>query len=267
VIDVQGITKFHRGDPVLQDVSVSVDEGTYLGIIGPGGAGKSLLLKIIAGLVKPDAGRVVIDGRDVHSLSATELADLRFDIGMLFQNYALFDFMTVAENIAFPLEQAGKLDGNQIEQEVDEMLRRIGLPHAADQFPRELSGGMKKRVSFARAVIRNPPILMYDDPTAGLDPVTSAKIFDLLVELREHYGTTALTVSHDLRGLRQISDEFFMLHRGSVRFHGPVDAIEASDDEVVQQFWHGYTDDRLTAGDAQDRDGRLSHSPSASQSS
>jgi phospholipid/cholesterol/gamma-HCH transport system ATP-binding protein len=267
VIDVQEITKFHRGDPVLEDVSVSIDKGEYLGILGPGGAGKSLLLKIIAGLVEPDAGRVVIDGREVHALSTTELADLRFDIGMLFQNYALFDFMTVADNIAFPLHQAGERSDDEIEREVDDMLRRIGLPDAGDQYPRELSGGMKKRVSFARAVIRNPPILMYDDPTAGLDPVTSAKIFNLLVELREDYGTTGLTVSHDLEGLQAISDRFLMLHRGRVRYLGPVDQIADHDDRIVRQFWHGYTEDRLSAADDSQttppHDGHLSDDDSA----
>ncbi len=238
-ITIDGVSKRHAGQYVLHDVSLEVPEGTYLGLIGPGGAGKSLLLKIVAGLVEPDAGEVWVRGQNIHELNATELADLRFHFGMLFQNYALFDYMTVAENIAFPLRQEGELSDSAIDDRVGAILDEIGLPEAADQFPNELSGGMKKRVSFARSVIRRPPLLLYDDPSAGLDPVTSSKIFRLLRKLRDEYDSTAITVGHDLRGIEAISDRVAMLDEGELRFDGTIEEIESCSDERVRTFWQG----------------------------
>ena len=238
-IDVHDVSMRHGGEWVLRHIDLTVDDGSYLGLVGPGGAGKSLLLKVIAGLVEPDEGRVEIDGIDIQALSEAERDSIRQRIGMLFQNYALFDFMTVAENIAFPLHQAGETDQATIDARVDELLDEIGLPHARDQYPKELSGGMKKRVSFARAVVRQPPLLLYDDPTAGLDPVTSSKIFRLLQKLREEHPTTAITVSHDLGGIREISDRVVMLDEGEMIFDGSLDEIDRSDDERVREFWEG----------------------------
>lgn len=242
MIRVENISKSHLGRPVLTDISLSVPESSHLGLIGPGGAGKSVLLKIIAGLIKPDAGTVYIDGIDVHGLEETELAELRNRLGMLFQNYALFDFMTVAENIGFPLVQIGE-DPATVEKRVGELLEAIGLPTAADKFPNELSGGMKKRVSFARAVIQRPPILLYDDPTAGLDPVTSSKIFALLEQMQQNFETTAITVSHDLGGIEPLCDYFAMLDGGRLVFVGTPDEIERADVEIVRRFWDGSSDD------------------------
>lgn len=248
MIEVDEIWVSHGGEWVLRDVSLAVDEGEYLGLIGPGGAGKSLLLKVVSGLVEPDRGTVHVHGEDVHALGETELAELRFEVGMLFQNYALFDFMTVAENIAFPLRQAGDLPADAIDERVETLLEQIGLPHAAEQYPKELSGGMKKRVSFARAVARKPPILLYDDPTAGLDPVTSSKIFELLEMLKEEHETTAITVSHDVGGIEWLTDRIAMLDRGEVRFEGTVDEIADSDDERVRDFWTSHSLDDLDLG-------------------
>ncbi len=245
MIEIENITKYHEGRPVLKDVSLSIDEGSNLGLIGPGGAGKSLLLKIVCGLVEPDGGRVTIDGIDVHSLGPTELADLRFRIGMLFQNYALFDFMNVAENISFPLRQEGGHTEDEIEAAVEQALRDISLPGIGHQFPNELSGGMKKRVSFARAVIRRPPILFYDDPTAGLDPVTSSKIFILLEKMKVEGGVTSVTISHDIGGIKEICEEFALLDEGELIFIGDRDAIEACTIPMVEKFWQGYSDDEL----------------------
>jgi phospholipid/cholesterol/gamma-HCH transport system ATP-binding protein len=245
VIEVEGITKYHEGRVVLDDVTLSVDEGVNLAMIGEGGAGKSLLLKIICGLVTPERGRVSIRGVDIGSLDAKRLAEVRFDIGMLFQNYALFDFMTVAENIAFPLRQEGELDEAEITDRVERILAQIGLPGIGEQYPRELSGGMKKRVSFARAVIPEPPIVFYDDPTAGLDPVTSSKIFEMLREMQEERGVTSITITHDIEGIKEICDRFAMLDRGRLIFEGSRDEIESSEIELVRKFWQGYSDDRL----------------------
>ncbi len=245
MIRVENISKTHFGRPVLSNISLEVPEGTNMGLIGPGGCGKTVLLKIICGLIRPDSGRVIIDGTDVQSLKETELAEFRKALGMLFQNYALFDFMTVSENIAFPLRQEGKTDPKAIDARVTELLDEIGLPTAADKYPNELSGGMKKRVSFARAVIQKPPIIFYDDPTAGLDPVTSSKIFMLLQKMRAELGTTSITVSHDIGGIKDICEHFAMLERGELVFYGTRRDIEETDINIVRQFWDGFSDDEL----------------------
>jgi phospholipid/cholesterol/gamma-HCH transport system ATP-binding protein len=239
MIEIRDISKTHKGQQVLSDIDISVGEGTNLGLIGPGGAGKSLLLKIVTGLVEPDAGTVTIWGEDVHELSETELAKLHADIGMLFQNYALFDSMTVFGNIAFPLRRDGDLTKTEIDARVNELLEMIDLPGIGGQYPNELSGGMKKRVSFARAVVQKPPLVFYDDPGAGLDPVTSSKIFRLLEQMKESRGTTSITVSHDLAGMKDICDEFAMLHDGELRLVGDRDAFETTDSEIVKRFWQG----------------------------
>lgn len=245
MIEIQGISKLYFGRPVLEDVSFTIERGTNVGLIGPGGAGKTLLLKIVCGLVEPDAGRVLIEGVEVGKLDETKLAELRFRIGMLFQNYALFDFMNVGDNIAFPLRQEGQLGEDEIQKRVKEILTAIGLPTIAPLYANELSGGMKKRVSFARAVIRQPPIIFYDDPTAGLDPVTSSKIFLLLKDIRDRLGTTSVTISHDIAGIRDICDQFVLLDRGRMVFAGTREAIERDGHPLVRQFWDGFSDDEL----------------------
>jgi phospholipid/cholesterol/gamma-HCH transport system ATP-binding protein len=245
MIVVENITKFHSGRPVLDDVSLEIADGSNLGLMGPGGAGKSLLLKIICALVRPERGKVYIDDVDVLSLDEIELAQLRFRIGMLFQNYALFDFMNVADNIAFPLRQGEKHTEDEIAVLVKGILEEVGLPGIGHQFPNELSGGMKKRVSFARAVLPEPPIMFYDDPTAGLDPVTSSKIFLLLKEMRDKRGVTSATISHDIQGIKDICDNFALLERGKLIFFGDRDAIEASEISIVRQFWDGFSLDEL----------------------
>jgi len=243
MIVVDHVTKFYHGETVLDDVCLELGEGTNLGLIGPGGAGKSLLLKTIAGLVKPDRGSVYVDGHNVTRMKETELAELRFDIGMLFQNYALFDFMDVHGNVGFPLRQVGGYTEEQIAARVSELLSLVSLPNIGHQYPNELSGGMKKRVAFCRAVATRPPILFYDDPTMGLDPVTSSKIFIHLRRTQQAGGTTAVTVSHDIGGIADICDKFAMLDHGRLIFHGTPEEIERSDVRLVKQFWQGVSDD------------------------
>lgn len=243
MIEIRNVTKYYLRQAVLRDVSLTIPGDTNLGLIGPGGAGKSLLLKIIAGLVKPDHGEVVVHGHVVTAMSEEELTELRFSIGMLFQNYALFDFMNVGDNIAFPLRQAGGFSEEEIQRKVREQLEIVGLPGVAHSYANELSGGMKKRVSFCRAVITEPPILFYDDPTAGLDPVTSSKIFIHLRRMQQRGGTTAITISHDIEGIKKICDHFAMLDRGELIFHGNPGEIERCDIDLVRQFWRGLSDD------------------------
>lgn len=239
MIEVRNITKMYGRERVLDDVSFTVKEGTQLGLIGPGGAGKSLIVKILCGLVKPDAGDVFVDGHNVNRLTDLELAEYRKKVGMLFQNYALFDFMTVEENISFPLENAGKLTEGEIRERVDDILGRIALPNVHKQYPRELSGGMKKRVTFARAVINRPPILFYDDPTMGLDPVTSSKIFLMLNEFKQTQNTTSICITHDLEGALDTCDEWLLMDHGRVIFNGTTADFEACDIRFVRQFWQG----------------------------
>ena len=239
MIAVQGVTKHHGDELVLDNVSLEIPEGANLGLIGPGGAGKSLLSKIITGLVPPDEGKVFIDGLEVTAMKEIELAELRGRIGFLFQNYALFDFMDVGENIAFPLRQAGGFDEEQINGKVKALLDEVSLPGIERLQINELSGGMKKRVSFARAIVLEPPILFYDDPTAGLDPVTSSTIFILLQRIKDQRGATSITISHDLVGMRDVCDQWAMMDKGQLVFHGDREQIARSDHPLVQQFWAG----------------------------
>lgn len=239
MIEVHNVSKYYFRDKVLDDVSLTIPEGTQLGLIGPGGAGKSLLVKIITGLVKPDEGYVLVNGKNVHELNEVELSDLRKEIGMLFQNYALFDFLNVEDNIAFPLRRAGQLQESEIRERVDAMLEKVNLPGINQRFPNELSGGMKKRVTFARAVIAEPPIIFYDDPTMGLDPVTSSKIFIMLDEFRRLKNTTSICITHDITGAREICDRWAMLNHGQLVSTGTADEFASSDIPLVRQFWHG----------------------------
>lgn len=239
MIAVEGVTKYYLNERVLDDVTLRVPEGHNLGLIGPGASGKTLLTKVITGLVEPDAGRVLVDGVDVHRLNKVELGRFRLKFGMLFQNYALFDFMTVGENIAFPLRREGGRSEAEIGERVAGLLEKVDLPGIENLEINELSGGMKKRVSFARAIVRNPPILIYDDPTAGLDPVTSSKIFILLKDIRDRFGTTSITISHDLAGMREVCDLWAMLEKGRLLFFGTAEEIERCQDPHVRDFWEG----------------------------
>ena len=239
MIRIEGVTKYHFGQPVLRDVTLHVPKGASVGLIGPGGAGKSLLTKIIVGLVKPDAGKVFVEDEEVTAMTEIELAKVRLKFGMLFQNYALFDFMPVGENIAFPVRQEGLLSDEEIRERVATLLRQVDLPGIEHLQVNELSGGMKKRVSFARAIVRNPPILIYDDPTAGLDPVTSSKIFILLTQIKEEFGTTSITISHDLFGLQDVCDWWAVLNEGELVFSGSRAEIEQSTNSMVRKFWEG----------------------------
>ncbi len=245
MIEVKNVTKYHSGRPVLENISFRVPGGTNLGLIGPGGSGKTLLLKIICGLVEPDEGNSFIKGQQVQGLGLAELTKLRFDIGLLFQNYALFDYLNVTDNIAFPLRQAGKHSEEEILKMVQESLNKVDLPHIGHQYPNELSGGMKKRVGFARAVIPQPPIVLYDDPTAGLDPVTSSKIFLFLKAMKEERGVTSITISHDIEGIKDICDNFVLINRGRVVFYGSREEIENEKMPLVRQFWQGFSADTL----------------------
>ena len=217
MIRLENVSKSFGGALVLDDVSFEVPTGGTLGLVGEGGSGKSLALKVVCGLVRPDRGRVLVDEDEVSALSETALMPVRARIGMVFQNYALFDYLDVADNIAFPLRQLGGYAPDDVRARVRRRLEQVHLPDIAHLMPSELSGGMKKRVCLARATIHDPPILLCDDPTAGLDPVTTNRIFRLLKQLQAETGATAIIVSHEVDYLRPICDEFVLLERGRVR--------------------------------------------------
>lgn len=237
--------------PLLQGVELEVPAGTSLGIIGPAASGKSVLLKLVCGLMPVDQGHIFIDGQDITACTEEQMLPIRNRIGMLFQNNALFDFMTVAENVAFPLTRRGNEHGkkpadraedkpeDEIARQVSERLRRVGLAGSEDKMPSELSGGMKKRVGIARATVFQPDIVIYDEPTAGLDPVTTSKIYDLLRADREETGGTVIAVSSDVRALCGFVDRVVMLHDGRIHYDGPAAAVADADDPAVRQFVRG----------------------------
>ncbi len=243
-LTLEHASKRHEDRLVLKDVSLEIKAGEILGIVGPGGAGKSVLLKHLPRLIRPDEGRVLLDGKDLATLNAFELARAREDFGYLFQNYALFDFMTVADNIAFPLRQERHPPPpSEIDRRVRERLGEVGLLRAYAQYPRELSGGMKKRIALARATVTNPSIALYDDPTAGLDPVTSSRIFALILAMHVKVDNAAsVVVSHDIDRMAAIVDRWVVLEYGRVTFSGPRAALLAAlaaapKDHILHRFF------------------------------
>lgn len=252
MISVRGITMLGRrnaaggaAERVLDAVSFDVPTGCLYGLIGPGAAGKSVLLKVMTGLLRPQAGTVEIDGKDITALSELDLQKFRQNIGMLFQNNALFDHLTVRENIAFPLRRLGVTDEAELDQRVDERLTRVALPGFETRMPGGLSGGQKKRVGVARATVTTSPVVLYDEPAAGLDPVTSQKIFNLLREEQRASGATVVMVSSDLDRLLTVTDRVGMLYRGRLLFNGTTEEAQTSQEPHVRQFVHGLTEGPL----------------------
>ena len=245
VLHIEGLTKIFDGLPVLRGVDLDVPRGCLYGLIGPGASGKSVLLKLLTGLLRPDAGRVLVEGRDVHAMTELELQAFRLKFGMLFQNNALFDYMTVAENIAFPLRRTTQLPDEEIARRVSERLRAVSLPGFEERLPTGLSGGQKKRVGVARATISQAEIVLYDEPAAGLDPVTSQRIFDMLRPEQRAASAARVMVSGDLDRLLTVTDRVGMLYRGRLIFDGTTDEAKRSNDPYVRQFVHGLTEGPL----------------------
>jgi phospholipid/cholesterol/gamma-HCH transport system ATP-binding protein len=244
VIRLRHIVKtFDR--PVLRGVDLDVPTGCLYGLIGPGASGKSVLLKTIAGLLRPDSGSVAIEGQDIFAMSDLELQEFRKRIGMLFQNNALFDFMSVADNIAFPLRRLHKLPEDEIRSRVAERLKCVSMPGFEERLPSGLSGGQKKRIGVARATVAQAPIVLYDEPAAGLDPVTSQKIFNLLRDEQQARAATVVMVSSDLDRLLTVTDRVGMMYRGRLIFDGTTEQARESRNPYVHQFVHGIADGPL----------------------
>ena len=236
MIAVRGLTKSIGAQEILRGVDLDVAKGETLVIIGRSGGGKSVLLKHLVGLMKPDAGEIWIDGENIIGLSERRLAAIRRKVGILFQGGALFDSMNVEENIAFPLREAGERDPNVIEEKVKEMLEVIELEGEQKKMPVNLSGGMKKRVGLARSIIRRPSCVLYDEPTSGLDPVVSDSINQLIRRLQERYHVTSVVVTHDMKSAIHIADHIAYLHEGRIYFHGTPDELKRSRDPLIQDF-------------------------------
>ncbi|PRD39830.1 ATP-binding cassette domain-containing protein [Gemmobacter lutimaris] len=238
MIELSGVHKTFGSNKVLRGVDLTIASGTSMVIIGGSGTGKSVLLKSILGLVTPDAGQITLDGQDV-TRGDRDAFLARF--GMLFQGGALFDSMRIWENVAFRLLRGTlKRPKAEAREIAIEKLRRVGLgPQVADLYPAELSGGMQKRVSLARAIAAEPEIIFFDEPTTGLDPIMSGVINDLIREIVTEMGATAMTITHDMSSVRAIADNVAMLHGGKVRWTGPVSEMDATPDPYVQQFIHG----------------------------
>lgn len=224
--------------PVLEDVSLSIPKGCLYGLIGPGASGKSVLLKAMVGLL-PAEGHISVLGEPVTDLDEAELMSLRRRIGMLFQNNALFDFMTVRDNVAFPLERLFDLPPEVVNERVSARLRRVGLPGFEERMPAGLSGGQKKRVGVARATVTEAEVVIYDEPVAGLDPVSSQKLFELLREEQQRSSTTVVMVSSDIGRLLTVTDRVGMMLGGRLIFDGATSEAKSSRDPYVNQFVHG----------------------------
>jgi phospholipid/cholesterol/gamma-HCH transport system ATP-binding protein len=237
MIQLEGLTKSFGAKHVLEGVTLDVPDGQNTVVIGYSGVGKSVMLKCIVRLLESDAGRVVVDGAVVQEMSREELTELRGRIGYVFQFAALFDSMTVAENLALGLVKRGH-DRDTIARRIEESLAVVELTGTEDKYPAELSGGMRKRVGIARAIALKPRYILYDEPTSGLDPVTSAVIDQLMVRTRD-LGVTGLVVTHDMRSAFCVGDRIAMLHEGRIRQVGCKAEIEATDDPVVRQFIEG----------------------------
>jgi phospholipid/cholesterol/gamma-HCH transport system ATP-binding protein len=239
MIEVRDLRKSFGTQPVLDGVTLQIKTGESIVIIGRSGGGKSVLLKHLIGLLQPEAGSVLIDGEDISHHNERQLLQVRQKFGMLFQGAALFDSMTVAENIAFPLHRQRKWTAEEIRQKVGEALTMVELPGIEEQKPAELSGGMRKRVGLARAIVYRPEIILYDEPTTGLDPIAGDRIDRLIVSIRESLKVTTVSVTHDMRSARRIAQRILMLHEGRIHFTGTPDEIFQSTDPVVYQFVNG----------------------------
>jgi phospholipid/cholesterol/gamma-HCH transport system ATP-binding protein len=235
-VEFRSVSKSFGARPVLDAVDLSVPAGRSLCILGRSGTGKSVTLKTIVGLIRPDAGAVLIEGRDVTGLSSRELAPVRRRIGFLFQNAALFDSITVGENVAFPLRRHSRIGEADVRSRVGRLLSDVGLEREYDKMPADLSGGMRKRAGLARAMALEPAILLVDEPSAGLDPVTAADVDALLVRLREHARTTLIVVTHNIPSARAIGDELVFLDEGRIVARGAAGELDRSVVPLVRQF-------------------------------
>lgn len=246
MIEVVDLYKSFNNYAVLKGINLRVDEGKTLALIGGSGKGKSVLLKIIIGLMRPDSGKVLIDNQDISRLRGKALKRLKERCGIVFQGGALFDSLTVFENIAFPLEEKTGMKASQIRDTVMRELARVGLSGSENKYPAEISGGMKKRVALARCLVMNPEIVLFDEPTTGLDPLIGKAIHKLIRECQKSLNFTAIIVTHEIPAIFSMVDRVAMLFDGKILAEGTPEEIETSGDPVIHQFIHGELEGPIT---------------------
>lgn len=242
MIEMADVHKSFGRQKVHAGVDLNVIKGAITVIIGPSGTGKSVLLKEMMGLILPDSGKITVDGVNIGTASKKRLLELRKKFGILFQSAALFDSMTVSENVAFPLREHTKLPDDEIKLIVADRLRMVGLSDANDKYPSELSGGMKKRVGLARALALEPEIMLYDEPTAGLDPIMTDVVDDLICDTQKKLGITSVVITHDIKSVKKISDYIGMIYNGKIVRYGTLTDFETTDDPYVRQIFSGSKD-------------------------
>jgi phospholipid/cholesterol/gamma-HCH transport system ATP-binding protein len=236
MIQIKDLHKSFGTQKVLRGLNLTLDDGKITVILGPSGTGKSVLLKIMIGLIKPDQGEVLVDDEDICTLNPVDLNEIRRKFGMLFQSAALFDSMSVEDNIAFPLREHSDKNEVEIKKIVREKLSLVELTGAEKKFPSELSGGMRKRVGLARAIALEPRIVLYDEPTTGLDPLTCESINDLIVAMQERLHVTSVIISHDIESTFEVAHKIAMLHEGQIVEEGSPDELRHSKNPIVQGF-------------------------------
>ena len=239
MIEVKNLYKSYGKKGVLSDISLSVSHGQSLAVVGKSGAGKSVLLRCLIGLVKPDNGTIYVDNKLINTMNFSQLQKIRSSIGMVFQFGALFDSMTVGENISLALQKLTKLNENEIQQRVHNSLEEVDMAGTENLMPAELSGGMKKRVGIARAIAIKPAYLFYDEPTTGLDPVMTDSINRLIRKFQDTGEVTSMIITHEMRTVYDVADRVLLLHEGRIQYDGSPDTINNVDDPVVQQFITG----------------------------
>ncbi len=239
MIQIRSLTKAFKGQRVLDGLSMDVPDGKITVVIGPSGTGKSVLLKHILGLIKPDSGSILIDGADITAMDDLALNGVRKQFGVCFQDAALFDSMSVGENVGFPFVIHTEFDRERIDHEVEALLTEVGLAGIEAKMPSQISGGMRKRVGLARALAMRPRFILFDEPTTGLDPVMSNAISKLIRQVHDRTCATSLVISHDIEGAYSIADNMAMIYRGGIVFEGTPDDFRGADDPLVQQFVNG----------------------------
>ena len=246
MIKLVNVNMSYNGKRVLEDINLEVAKGEILVVIGPSGSGKSTLLRLIIGLLKPTSGEIWVNGQEISPMNENELNQMRRHMGMVFQYSALFDSMSVGENVAFGLRQHTDMPEEDIQKVVRSRLRMVGLSGHETDMPNELSGGMKKRVSLARAIAINPEIVLYDEPTAGLDPIISTTIDRLIASTRRRLGVTSIVVTHHMSSAFNLADRMIMINDGRIIEQGGIDDIRRSENRLVQKFIQGWTPDYKT---------------------